>query len=108
MIHAKKRYILVYSEVGYFEDKELMKTMKARIIDLYGAIGLQSINLKIMMIKPNYLIVRCNHGRVDDLLFIMSSMKFKNSALLPLRVSGTMKKLKSIISDFSQTIFFQL
>jgi len=106
MIHAKKRYILIYSEVWYFEDKELIKTMKARIIDLYGAIGLQSINLKIMMTKSNYLIVRCNHDRVDDLLFIISSMKFKNSALLPLKVSGTIKKLKNIISDLSKTIFF--
>ncbi|MCP8304515.1 MAG: hypothetical protein H3Z50_03475 [archaeon] len=102
MMRKKKRYILVYLESGYADDKELIRATRARIVDLFGAIGLQSINLKIMKIEPNFFILRCNHDRTDDLLFTISSMKFKDSALLPLRVSGTMKKLKGIISDFSQ------
>lgn len=103
-MRKKKRYILVYLELGYANDKELIRSVRARIVDLFGAIGLQFINLKIMKIKPNFFILRCNHDRTDDLLFTISSMKFKDTALLPLRVSGTIKKLKDIISDFSQIV----
>ena len=101
MKYEKKRYVLVHYEMGE-DHKEMEREMKARVKDLFGAIGLQSMDLKLIKMEPNFFIVRCNHKHVDELLFTLSSMKFKGFSLLPLRVSGTIKKLKRVMADFVQ------
>ncbi len=101
MKYEKKRYILIYNETEY-DSKELERDIKARAKDLFGAIGLQSLDLRLIKMEPNFSIIRCNHKHVDELLIALSSMKVEGSALLPLRVSGTIKKLKGIMADFLQ------
>jgi len=101
MKFEKKRYILVYHEIKN-DNKEIEREIKARVKDLFGAIGLQSMDLRLIKMETNFLIFRCNHKHVDEALFTLSSMKFKESALLPLRVSGTIKKLKKVMADFVQ------
>ncbi|MEM2955706.1 MAG: Rpp14/Pop5 family protein [Nitrososphaerales archaeon] len=99
MKYERKRYILVYYEMQN-DHKELETEITARVKDLFGAIGLQSIDLKLVKIEPNFLIIHCSHKHVDEALFALSSMKFKDSAFLPLRVSGTIKKLKRVMANF--------
>jgi len=100
MKYEKKRYILVYHEIKD-DNKELEREIKARVKDLFGAIGLQSMDLRLIKMETNFLIFRCNHRHVDEVLFSLSLMKFKES-VLPLRVSGTIKKLKKVMADFVQ------
>ncbi|MCP8315222.1 MAG: hypothetical protein H3Z53_12765 [archaeon] len=101
MKYEKKRYILVHYEIRD-DHKELEREMKARVKDLFGAIGLQSMDLRLINIETNFFILRCNHKHVDGLLFTLSSMKFKGFSFLPLRVSGTIKKLKTVMANFVQ------
>jgi len=101
MKYEKKRYILAYYGIKD-DNKELEREIKARVKDLFGAIGLQSMDLKIIKMESNFFIVRCSHKHIDELLFTLSSMKFKGFSLLPLRVSGTIKKLKKVMADFVQ------
>ncbi|MCP8308157.1 MAG: hypothetical protein H3Z52_05110 [archaeon] len=101
MRYEKKRYILVYNEIKD-DYKELEREIKARIKDLFGAISLQSMDLRLIKMENNFFIIRCNHKHVDELLFTLSSMNFKGFALLPLKVSGTIKKLKRVMANFVQ------
>lgn len=101
MKDMKKRYILVYFDFDQINYKDLIREIKTRIMDLFGAIGLKSINVKMINMNANFFVLRCNLDSVDDLLFTLSSMKYKNSPLLPLRTSGTIKKLKSFLSNFN-------
>jgi len=75
MIRKKKRYILVYFEIKNIEEKELIRAIKARIVDLFGALGLKSISPKLIEMRPFFFIIRCSHDRADDLLFTISSMR---------------------------------
>ncbi|MGQ9469413.1 MAG: Rpp14/Pop5 family protein, partial [Nitrososphaerales archaeon] len=101
MKYEKKRYIMVYCEMK--DDlKELEREIKARIKDLFGAINLQSMDLRLIEMETSFFAIRCNHKHVDELLFTLSSMNFKGFSLLPLRVSGTIKKIKEVMADFVQ------
>lgn len=99
MKYERKRYILVHYAMQNGH-KELETEITARVKDLFGAIGLQSIDLKLVKMEPNFLIIRCSHKHVDGVLFALSSIKFEDSTFLPLRVSGTIKKLKRVMANF--------
>jgi RNase P/RNase MRP subunit POP5 len=58
------------------------------------------MDFRLIKLETNFLIFGCNHKHVDEILFSLSLMKFKGFALLPLRVSGTIKKLKKVMADF--------
>ncbi|MEM3437729.1 MAG: Rpp14/Pop5 family protein [Nitrososphaerales archaeon] len=101
MKYKKRRYILIYHEI-HDDNKELEREIRNRVKDLFGAIGLQSIDFMLVKMETNFFIIRCNNNHVDELLFTLSSMKFKEFTFLPIRVSGTIKKLKRVMSDFIQ------
>jgi|GEM_PF-1411879 RNase P/RNase MRP subunit POP5 len=101
MKYEKKRYILVYHEM-HDDYKELEREIKSRVKDLFGAIGLKFIDFRLVKLETNFFIVRCNNKHVDDVLFALSSMKPKDSTFLPIKVSGTIKKLERIMADFIQ------
>ncbi|MEM3383603.1 MAG: Rpp14/Pop5 family protein [Nitrososphaerales archaeon] len=101
MKYKKRRYILVYHEI-HEDNKELERKIRDRIKDLFGAIGLQSIDFMLVKMENNFFIIRCNNNHVDELLFTLSSIKFKEFTFLPIRVSGTIKKLKKVMNDFIQ------
>lgn len=101
MRYKKKRYILVYHEI-HDDHEELEKEIKNRIKDLFGAIGLQSIDFRLVKMETNFFIVHCDNNHVDEVLFTLSSMKFKEYTFLPIKVSGTIKKLKRVMTDFIQ------
>ncbi|MEM3768565.1 MAG: Rpp14/Pop5 family protein [Nitrososphaerales archaeon] len=92
---------MVYHEI-HEDNKELERKIRDRIKDLFGAIGLQSIDFMLVKMENNFFIIRCNNNHVDELLFTLSSIKFKEFTFLPIRVSGTIKKLKKVMNDFIQ------
>ncbi|MGQ9719506.1 MAG: Rpp14/Pop5 family protein [Nitrososphaerales archaeon] len=102
MRHAKKRYILIYHKIERVDHVALESAIKARVSDLFGVVGLQSINLKLIRMEPNFFIIKCDHKHTDDVLFALGSMNFEGFTLLPIRVSGTIKKLRSVMAEFVQ------
>ncbi|NWG09479.1 MAG: hypothetical protein HXX80_04115 [Nitrososphaerales archaeon] len=100
MRNAKKRYILIHHEIERVDHVALESAIKARISDLFGVVGLQSLNLKFIRMEPNFFIIRCDHKHTDDALFALGSMNFEGFTLLPIRVSGTIKKLRCVMAEF--------
>jgi len=102
MRNAKKRYILIHHKIDCVDHVALESTIKARLSDLFGVVGLQFMNLKFIRVEPNFFIIRCDHKHTDDALFAVSSMNFEGFTFLPIRVSGTIKKLRSVMAEFVQ------
>ena len=98
----KKRYILAYFQSKDNFEKKVQKVIAEKISYLFGSIGLYSIRPKVMFIESNFIVVRCNYLFVDELLFTLCCIK--SIAFLNLKVSGSIKKLQSIIDSIQKEI----
>lgn len=99
----KRRYLLAYFE-GERSLEELVRLIKARVSELYGALGLQSANIRLMELMPGFIAIRTNHQLIDEVLFALCTAKLEGSDILPLRVSGSLKKLKAVAQSLATTI----
>lgn len=104
MKYIRKRYVLIFTELEKVPIQELLMMIKARVEHLFGVLIAQSMDIKLFCLRPHFLILRCDHRFVNDSLFALNTIKIDNTTLLPLRVSGTIRKLKNILEDFASNI----
>lgn len=99
MKYIRKRYILIYSSA---ESNQylLLRALKERIIELFGAFGVQKAGLKVFKIDSNFFIVRSDANVVDDVLFALATIEIQGSKFLSIRISGTIKKLQNLLTVF--------
>jgi RNase P/RNase MRP subunit POP5 len=103
MRYPKKRYILVFSK-DEVDEIDLLRTLRRKIVELFGAFGIIKSNLRIFKTDANFFIVRTNHYFEDEVLFALDLIDLQGKGFTTLKTSGTMAKLKTFIIEFSLKI----
>ena len=103
MRYPKKRYILVYSK-DEVNEIDLLRTLRRKIIELFGAFGILRSSLRIFKIDANFFMIRTNHYFAGEVLFALALMDLQGKGFITLKTSGTMAKLKTFLIDFSLKI----
>ena len=103
MRYPKKRYILVYSKEEVNEI-DLLRTLRRKIIELYGAFGILRSSLRIFKKDANFFIIRTNHYFADEVLFALALTDLQGNRIITVKISGTMAKLKTVLLEFSSKI----
>ena len=100
MKYIRRRYILVYSNENISKNI-LLSALKQKIIELFGAFGIQKSGLSAFKIDEHFFIVRSTSNFVDDVLFALATIKMQNIKFLSIRISGTIKKLIGLLKEIS-------
>ena len=91
----KKRYIVV----KFIPDISNEKNIVEQINRIFGVYGLTKYGISIVKITKKYLIIRCKHNHVKE---VISGLFFLKTESVPkcLKVTGTLRSAKSIAKEW--------
>jgi len=92
----KRRYVL-FEVKGKFSEDELKQGLYAEALKFFGEYGSSFVQLKLMEYDGKMGILRCERGKVDEVLgflALVNELKGKKARLVSKRTSGIIKKLK--------------
>jgi len=95
-LRGKKRYIKFEILNGEISHKKVYEKFKEMFLKLFGHFGFSLASPKFVLGKKNFVIIKCNHTFVPEVIVSMSLTIFgENKILRVLKISGTIKKLKN-------------
>ncbi|MEM4222116.1 MAG: Rpp14/Pop5 family protein [archaeon] len=112
MKENKSRYIVfqIIKEEGVdFEPKEIVQSVQKTLLENLGVFGYAEANIKIFGYdnSKKYGILKCNSTHVHKVraaLSFLSNVNNKNSGIIILNVSGTLKKARGGIDVSCRSI----
>lgn len=106
MTLIRRRYLLLeIDSQGLIDWKAVYLKLIKTLMDLFGEFGLAQIELRGIASKGNLMVVRCKRGeehKVRCAVLMLTSINGHPIKAVTLRVSGTLKSLKRILSDSSK------
>lgn len=106
MTPTHKRYILIELESQSLINWKIVYLKLVRILkDLFGEFGLAQIELRSITSRDNRIIIRCRREEEHKLrcaVLMLTSINGDHVKAMTLRVSGTLKGLKRILSKGSK------
>ena len=92
----KRRYIL-FEVKGDFKEDELKQGLYAEALKFFGEYGSSFVQLKLMEYDGKMGILRCERGKVDEVLgflALINELNGKKVRLVAKKTSGIINKLK--------------
>jgi len=92
----KRRYIL-FEVKGSFSENELKNGIYAESLKFFGEYGSSFVQLKLMEYDGKKGILRCERGKIDEVLgflALVNELNGKKARLIAKKTSGMINKLK--------------
>ncbi len=93
----KRRYVL-FEVRGSFSEDELKQGLYAEALKFFGEYGSSFVQLKLMEYDGKNAIIRCERGKLDEVLgflALVNELNGKKARLVSKKTSGMINKLKS-------------
>lgn len=93
---SKRRYVCILSEG---EANFSVNAIKKRYCDLFGSIGTEQAEIRLVRLNANCAIIRCRLEQIENLLVAIT---FTYPSVLVLDVSGSIKRLQLRKGEFKE------